>query len=330
MKSKYKGFLLYMCMLLCVGSNILISTASALSPTQTASVWVGQLYAEGQPVPNLISADNIKLPVVLFQGSTYFPLRSAGELTGKKVGWDAATQTASLSDQAERVYHDADYQSSAVPEDGSLIVKPAPEIKIIVDGKLITLKDANGETVYPLLYADSTYVPLRSVSELTGYEVKWDRSNGGAECIFIRTPLTANQIQAANTYLYAQIDHMVVLHDLSNKLIWSNPLTENTRTETISAMSAELGRMASEVCPDVPIFTENDKVLRSTIKDSIQTVESMRTASLEEIPNIASKDFRYSNEQDLYIPIINMKTSLDQKVVIDDSYFLKYQFNQNP
>ena len=88
--------------------------------------------------------------------------------------------------------------------------------------------------------------------------------------------------------------------------------------------------MASEVCPDVPISTENDKALRSTIKDSIQTVESMRTASLEKVPNIASKDFRYSNEQDLYIPIINMKTSLDQKVVIDDSYFLKYQFNQNP
>lgn len=312
------------------GCLTLSSLTLAAGAAEPASVWSGELYAEGQPVVSLRSADDVRLPVILYRGSTYFPLRSAGELTGKNVGWDEATQTASLSGQTARILHTDQPEVSAIPESGNLEIEPAPDIQITVDGKAVALKDANGVPVSPLLYAGSTYVPLRSVGELTGYDVTWARSSGGAEDIYLRTPLTDDQIQAANDYLYAQVDHMTVLHDLSNQLIWGEALTESARTETVSALAAELDEMQAETCPDLPLFAENAKALQSAIAQAAQTVDGLKTAPLAEVADQAKQNFRYDAEQELYIPLLTMKLTLDQTGAVTDSRFLAYDFNQNP
>ena len=313
---------------MCVGAVLTNGLmAQAASIPQAASIWVGDLYAEGRSVPTLKSADEVKLPIIRYQDNTYFPLRTAGELTGKTVGWDASTRTVSLSGTVDRIYPDNNVQSSAIPEDGNLKIQSAPEIKVVVDGKAAALKDANGKPVYPLIYADSTYVPLRSIGELTGFEVTWAKNSGGAEDIYIRTAMTDTQIQAANAYLYAQIDHLIDLHD-STSLLIQKELTEATRTESVSSMAKALEAMEAEKCPDVPVLTESDKLLRDAIKNASETMERMRTAPLADVPSIASKEFRYSAEQNIYIPMIDMKMTLDQKGVIDDSKFLEYNINR--
>ena len=44
------------------------------------------------------------------------------------------------------------------------------DIKIVVDGTLITPRDANGNVIEPFLYNGSTFLPVRAVSEaLNGY-----------------------------------------------------------------------------------------------------------------------------------------------------------------
>ncbi len=47
-------------------------------------------------------------------------------------------------------------------------------IKIVIDGKEITPKDANGNTVEPFIIDGTTYLPVRAVSEALGKEVDWD------------------------------------------------------------------------------------------------------------------------------------------------------------
>lgn len=47
-------------------------------------------------------------------------------------------------------------------------------IKIVIDGKKITPKDANGNTVEPFIIDGTTYLPVRAVSEALGKEVDWD------------------------------------------------------------------------------------------------------------------------------------------------------------
>ena len=51
-----------------------------------------------------------------------------------------------------------------------------PDITILVDNVRQTFADANGDTVYPLLYSGSVYLPVRSIGELMDKEVNWNNA----------------------------------------------------------------------------------------------------------------------------------------------------------
>ena len=48
-----------------------------------------------------------------------------------------------------------------------------PDFTIVVDGEVQTFKNAQGETVYPMLYDGTTYLPVRAIGELMGKTVYW-------------------------------------------------------------------------------------------------------------------------------------------------------------
>lgn len=58
-----------------------------------------------------------------------------------------------------------------------IIEKVQSEIRqdftIKVNGQVQTLKNVNGEVVYPMLYEGTTYLPVRAISELNNKEVVW-------------------------------------------------------------------------------------------------------------------------------------------------------------
>ena len=49
----------------------------------------------------------------------------------------------------------------------------ATNITIKYDGEVQTMKDANGEVVYPLSYQGTTYLPIRAVTNMLGLPVEW-------------------------------------------------------------------------------------------------------------------------------------------------------------
>lgn len=55
-------------------------------------------------------------------------------------------------------------------------------IKLYVDGKLITAKDSAGNIVEPFTYNGTTYLPVRAVGEALGKNVSWDEA---AQTVYI-------------------------------------------------------------------------------------------------------------------------------------------------
>lgn len=86
MKKTIKGFVLGV-----IITTMLMGTALGSGVKKNIEVVFNSinLTVNGEKV----SSDNI-----VYEGTTYVPLRAAGEMLGKYVGWDAATRTASIND----------------------------------------------------------------------------------------------------------------------------------------------------------------------------------------------------------------------------------------
>lgn len=107
-----------------------------------------------------------------YAGTTYLPLRAIGELMGKVVTWNQDTKTATLSGARTDAPTAGKPDTKARPRDVTAALRD--DFTVVVDGTVCTFADANGKTVYPLLYQGSTYLPVRAIGELMGKIVSWD------------------------------------------------------------------------------------------------------------------------------------------------------------
>lgn len=56
------------------------------------------------------------------------------------------------------------------------------DIKLVVDGAEVTLKDGAGNSIEPFIYNGTTYLPVRAVGEALGKEVLWD---GNSSTVYV-------------------------------------------------------------------------------------------------------------------------------------------------
>ena len=109
---------------------------------------------------------------ILYNGTTYLPLRAIGELMDKNVNWDQSTKTATLSGSRGGSVTRGTEDKDASRKNVTATLRY--DFTIVIDGEKQTFKDVNGKTVYPLLYEGSTYLPLRAIGNLMGKTVSWD------------------------------------------------------------------------------------------------------------------------------------------------------------
>ena len=51
-----------------------------------------------------------------------------------------------------------------------------PDIKVVIDGTSQSFSDANGTTVYPISYNNTTYLPIRAIGGIMEKAVGWDEA----------------------------------------------------------------------------------------------------------------------------------------------------------
>ena len=109
---------------------------------------------------------------IIYNGTTYIPLRAVGELMGKNVNWDGTTGTASLGGTRTTGNVTGTPDTAAKRTDVTFTLRP--EYHIVIDGTERTFVNANGMKVDPAIYNGSIYLPLRAIGEIMGKTVNWD------------------------------------------------------------------------------------------------------------------------------------------------------------
>ncbi len=122
---------------------------------------------------NFKRADGSAAYALVYQDSTYLPLRAIGEALGRNVNWNEATKTITL--EGKRAASDSSNRYIA-GKTKDVTVQVRTDFTIVIDGMTQNFRTASGKAVYPLLYNGSTYLPLRAIGEIMDKDVKWNNS----------------------------------------------------------------------------------------------------------------------------------------------------------
>ena len=110
----------------------------------------------------------------IMDGSTYLPLRAIAGALGLGVDWDDASSTVTLSSGGEKTAPDAQPSLSSGSKTVDITYR---NIKIVLDGTVLSPTDVNGDPTEPFIMGDSTYLPLRAIAGALGLEVDWDAAS---------------------------------------------------------------------------------------------------------------------------------------------------------
>lgn len=90
-----------------------------------------------------------------------------------------------------------------------------PDVTVTADGQVQSFTNTLGEPVYPLLFRECVYLPIRSVAELLGKRVTWvPVAHYGYGAVHLYNSPTQEQLTEANAYLSAVRSHLNAVRTL--------------------------------------------------------------------------------------------------------------------
>lgn len=179
---------------------MMLSGASvfAADATATASVWKHEIYVEGN-YARCLDASGQTLYPLSYNNSIYVPLRTAAEWMGKDVAKSADGKTFSIIGSNEPIYHDPVVDSTEPENIVAITVLSGAQLRL--NGNIAALTDATGKSVNMISCKGEPYLPIRSVASMLGMSLKYvNPPYRDHEVIYMRTPLTDEQLKACKEY----------------------------------------------------------------------------------------------------------------------------------
>lgn len=178
-----------------------ISTVVCIIMLTTTVVYADPYVKEITPAENIqIMVDGVEMipkdvngkivSPFLSDGTTYLPIRAVSIALGMKVLWDPYSKTVCIGDIPATGYSESD------------------AIRLVVSGREITPKDANGNVVNPILIDGTTYVPVRAVTEALGKEISWD---GVTRTVYIGEQIIKRDFFEINPRTFAKFSDRVLM-----------------------------------------------------------------------------------------------------------------------
>lgn len=218
---------------------------------------------------------------VVYNGTTYLPLRSIGGIMGKTVAWDAATKTIDLNSTDDTIAA-VQVKTPVLGREGQSPGNLANDIIIRIDGAVQTFADANGAVVYPVSYNGTTYLPIRAVGKIMGKEVAWDAATKtvtlGAKAVV--QPVTTGHMKATFSDILKSLEAALGGADKTLTTVMMNNLTED-----------ELASASGTVGDNNAIMIQIVQQLEGMDKSGFTTAEKATYDSLYSVATTAMKDY---------------------------------------
>ena len=174
MKKRIISLMLVVALLLSLNVTAMAATTENTAITYRAI----KINLNGREITPCDAAGKTVEPFIMnSNGTTYLPLRAIGQALGLNVAWDASTSTVSLTSGGEVITGAGAPGTTTGTQNVAITYR---DIKVVLDGQQLELKNAAGATVEPFIMGGTTYLPLRVVGEALGLKVSWDGSTNTA------------------------------------------------------------------------------------------------------------------------------------------------------
>ena len=302
---KYISFLFMLIMIFCLSS---ISFASDENAQAILNRTVSIMY--NNELKEFSDVNGTKVYPLTYQGTTYLPIRAISALFSIPVEWNGEERMVLLGsgDVSTSTVKTIDEFVAGQNEEVTLLLSKSIGIKY--NDVLQTFTDVNGTQVFPLLYKDTTYLPVRAISNMYGANVEWDGVNN--KITLVKENKVANItdviIKVSDGTLYTEIktDFPVEKHTsyiLAEGIIAAEPHL-NMRADT---------NTTAEILAKIP---DNEKIsINKIIKD--QNLKVWYEVQYENKKGYVSADYVNVTSARLFIDLENTKfaTSTESKSI---------------
>ena len=184
-------------------------SAFAADASGTAVYYMDNIYVEGN-FAVCWNADGKRTFPLSYDNSVYIPLRTAAEWMGKDAAVSPDGKTFSLSGNHEPLYRgDAEediYDSLGKEERKAKLSQPVSVsvlngAKLLLDGNTVALTDSEGKAVPMIAWDNEPYLPVRPLAEMMKMELAYAKRTTQGGTIFLRTPVTDEQLKACRAYI---------------------------------------------------------------------------------------------------------------------------------
>lgn len=220
---------LALCAVLSTGT--LMMSAGAVSTNVTAQLSPNISVVVDGVYQTFYNVSGSEVHPIVYNGTTYLPLRAVGELMGKNVNWDQTSLTASLSGTRTTAAVTGVADAGAVTQNVAATI--STDITVTVDGVARTFTDVNGNVVYPMVYNGSIYLPLRAIGNLMGKSVNWNSAT---------STVTLSGAQSSGGILVTDADSF---NNGTTSTVQTPPATQ-TPTVTVPSQNTSSGMITAD------------------------------------------------------------------------------------
>jgi len=182
---KYKRYLsLILCLVMLFGFAVPVMAAQTITVDPINVMVGGKVF-----LPTDASGKDV--PVFVYGGTTYAPLRALAEAYGLTVGYNQAKQLATVDGRPSGSFAGTRGTAQALTQRATIAVSP---INIEVNGAVFRPKDATGKDVSVFVYNGTTYAPLRALAEAYGLTVGYDQAKKLATVDFVSSGLALDSV----------------------------------------------------------------------------------------------------------------------------------------